>query len=74
MQRNYSDTDGKCFAAIGEPGCAIWSGSLKNCGTYRCPFYKDEKHKDHVRLDGKRAVIILTKEEYFSKSIRNRLS
>lgn len=62
--RLFDDSDGKCFARLGD-GCAVISETLPCCGTYRCKWYKPADKKEWVRLDTKNMVRLFPIEERY---------
>lgn len=66
MKRNYTDTDGICFASFNNSSdCSVLSDKRTDCGTYMCPFYKSKDYRNWVRINGKSAVTLIPSEEYF---------
>ena len=61
--RLFYESDGKCFAKVGN-GCAIYGEKCSNkCGTYLCKWYKPDGCKDWVRLDGRYSVKLYPPED-----------
>ncbi len=45
--------------------CAALTEADKNCGSYRCPFYKPNGCKDWIRIEDKDGYNLIPPEEYY---------
>lgn len=57
-----------CFAEIGRSNnknCRLLYKMGKDCGSYKCPFYKPRDCKDWVRVEDRLGVSIVPPEEYY---------
>jgi len=65
-KREYTDTDGKCFAFEMGTCIALVTGHAE-CGTYMCPFYKPKDCKDWVRIETSKEVRLYAPEDYVNE-------
>lgn len=63
IKREYSDTDGACFAQSVFDECKIMDSYDDNCNTYNCPFYKPEGCKDWIKIETEDGVCLYAPEE-----------
>ncbi len=63
IRREYGDRDGACFAASVFNECMLMGEYDKNCGSYKCPFYKPFGCKDWVKLEDENGVSLYAPEE-----------
>lgn len=50
--------------ALMHDGCSVNTGLHKECGTYRCPFYKPEGCGDWIRVEDEEGINLIPPEEY----------
>lgn len=62
LRRDYIDRDGKCFALAVDESCSILKKN-KQCGSYRCPFYKPKDMRDWVKLERNGRIYLIEPEE-----------
>lgn len=46
-------------------GCKLLTTDHKQCGTYKCPFYKPQGCKDWIRVEDRQGVSLVPAEEYY---------
>ena len=59
-----------CFALTYGGGCRALILPHKNCGDYRCPFYKPVGCKDWVRIEDRQGINLIPPEEAYGKKRR----
>lgn len=65
IKRKYADRDGRCFADwTGE--CSTMVERDRNCGSYKCPFYKPLDCEEWIKIEKEDHVEFYTPEEYYS--------
>ena len=60
---NLKKYKGECFAKDMLGNCEAMTNTDKNCGTYKCPFYKPEGCKDWIRFENGTDVYLIPPEE-----------
>lgn len=56
--------DEPCFALTVTKACRALSKQSKECGTYKCPFYKPAICKNWVRVEDRQGINLVPPEEY----------
>ena len=59
-----------CFAASWDGECRALTTPHKDCGDYRCPFYKPINCKDWVRIEDRQGINLIPPEEAYGKKKR----
>lgn len=65
IKRKYADRDGRCFADE-TGGCYAMIERDRNCGSYKCPFYKPSDCEEWIKREKESHVELFTPEEYYS--------
>lgn len=59
-----------CDAYSNVVNCSALTTVDKNCGSYRCPFYKPDGCKDWVRIEDEDGCSLIPPEEYYEERRR----
>lgn len=66
IKRRYTDRDGDCFGTEGIAECSALTDRHKDCGSYKCPFYKPSECGDWIKIEKPKHVELYAPEEYYS--------
>lgn len=62
----------RCNSLMTGAGCSSMTGVHKDCGTYRCPFYKPQDCGDWIRVEDKDGISLIPPEEYKCERLKTK--